>query len=177
MGRIGHAFCLAVVLLVTTAARAVPASSPEYEVKAAFLHKFGNFVDVPVAGRAPFVLTVLGDDPFGDALDDMARGRTVDGRPVQIRRTRNVQEAARSGIVFISASEKGRLQEILAALQNTRTLTVGDVEGFAAAGGMIGFVVEQNRVRFEINPGAAEQAGIHINAKLLNLARIVSTGR
>ena len=177
MERIRHAFCLVALLLLAGAARAVPASSAEYEVKAAFLYKFGNFVDVPVAVGAPFTVTILGDDPFGDAIDEMVRGRTLDGRPVQVRRTRNLAEAARGGIVFISASEKGRLREILAALQDARALTVGDIEGFAAAGGMIGFVVEQNKVRFEINPGAAEQAGIRINAKLLNLARIVSTGR
>jgi hypothetical protein len=170
-------FWLAALLLFPVAARALPASSQEYEVKAAFLYKFGNFVEVPVAVGAPFVVTVLGDDPFGDALDNMVRGKTIEGRPVQVRRTHNVEEAAHSGIVYISASEKGRLPEILNAFRNTRALTVGDVDGFAAAGGMIGFVVEQKRVRFEINPGAAEQAGIRINAKLLNLARIVSTER
>ena len=168
---------LAAPLLLATAVRALPASSQEYEVKAAFLYKFGNFVEVPVAVGAPFVVTVLGDDPFGDALDAMVQGKTIEGRPVEVRRTHNIDEATRSGIVFISASEKARLHEILGAFRNTRALTVGDVDGFAAAGGMIGFVVEQNRVRFEINPGAAEQAGIRINAKLLNLARIVSTER
>jgi hypothetical protein len=96
---------------------------------------------------------------------------------VRIYRTHDIEEAKRSGIVFISSSEKARLAEILAAFRDTKTLTVGDVDGFAAAGGMIGFVFEQNRVRFEINPGAAEQAGIRINAKLLNLARIITTTR
>lgn len=146
-------------------------------MKAAFLYKFGNFVDVPLAVGMPFTVTVLGDDPFGDALDAMVQGKSIEGRPVQVRRTRTIEEAARSSIVFISASEKPRLREILAALRNSKTLTVSDVDGFAAAGGMIGFVFEQSRIRFEINPGAAEQAGIRINAKLLNLARIVSTGR
>jgi hypothetical protein len=168
---------LAALLLSSAAARALPASSQEYEVKAAFLYKFGNFVEVPLASEPRFIVTILGDDPFGDAIDATVLGKTIEGRPVRVHRTHSIEEAASSGIVFISRSETPRLREILGALRNTGALTVGDVDGFAAAGGMIGFVVEQKRIRFEINPGAAEQAGIRINAKLLNLARIVATKR
>ena len=175
--RVRHAFCLAVLTIFPIVMQAVPASSPEYEVKAAFLYKFGNFVDIPKSPGAPFIVTILGDDPFGDAIDETVRGKSIGGRPIQIRRTRKLEDAVRSEIVFVSASEKARMREILDAFRNTQTLTVGDIDGFAAAGGMIGFVLEQSRVRFEINPGAAEQAGIRINAKLLALARIINTER
>ena len=175
MMRAVHAFFLALVAIFPIAMAAVPASSPEYEVKAAFLYKFGNFVDIPASAGEPFVVTILGDDPFGDALDATVRDKSIGERRIQVRRTRNVQEAAASDIVFVSASEKPRMREILDALRHAQTLTVGDIDGFAAAGGMIGFVLDQNRVRFEINPRAAEQAGIRINAKLLALARIINT--
>ena len=172
-----HALCLALLVIAPITARAVPAATPEYEVKAAFLFKFGNFADIPTPVGHPFIVTILGDDPFGDSIDATVMGKTIAGRPVQIRRTRDLSEATGSGIVFVSGSEKARLHEILDALKNTNTLTVSDVDGFAAAGGMIGFVLDQNRIRFEINPGAAEQAGIRINAKLLALARIITTER
>ena len=175
MNRLQHILVLAALMLTSVAASAVPASSPEYEVKAAFLYKFGNFVDVHVPPGFPFVVTILGDDPFGDAIDAMVRGKSIGGRPVEVRRVHNVSEIKQGGIVFISASEKPRMREILEALRNTPALTVGDIDGFAAAGGMIGFVLDQNRVRFEINQGAAEEAGVRINAKLLALARIIST--
>jgi len=171
-----HAVCLALLLIAPIAASADPASSAEYEVKAAFLYKFGNFAEIPSApAGAPFVVTILGDDPFGGSLDATVEGKAIGGRRVRVRRTRDVTEAADSGIVFVSGSEKERVREILDALKTSKTLTVSDVDGFAAAGGMIGFVLDQNRIRFEINPGAAEQAGIRINAKLLALARIINT--
>ena len=172
-----YVLCLALLMIVPITAGAVPASTPEYEVKAAFLFKFGNFADIPTPVGGPFIVTILGDDPFGDSIDATVLGKTIGGRPVQVRRTRDLSAAAGSGIIFVSGSEKSRLREILDALKNTNTLTVSDVDGFAAAGGMIGFVLDQNRIRFEINPRAAEQAGIRINAKLLALARIISTER
>lgn len=172
-----YALSLAFLLIVPIAARAVPAATTEYEVKAAFLYKFGNFAEIPAAIPGPFIVTILGDDPFGGAIDATVQGKTIGGRSVQVRRTRDMNAAAGSGIVFVSASEKDRIHEILAFFKNTATLTVSDVDGFAAAGGMIGFVLDQNRIRFEINQGAAEEAGIRINAKLLALARIINTER
>jgi hypothetical protein len=75
--------------------------------------------------------------------------------------------------VFVSASERGRLPEILSALGSKSVLTVSEVEEFAARGGVINFVLVDNRVRFEINPGAAKRSGLKISSELLRLGRIV----
>jgi uncharacterized protein DUF4154 len=172
-----YGFSLALLLIASIAVQAATAATPEYEVKAAFLYKFANFADIPAATPGPFIVTILGEDPFGEVLDDAVRGKTIAGRPVQVRRTHDIAESAGSGIVFVSASERERMREILDVLRNTKTLTVSDMGGFAAAGGMIEFVIDQNRIGLEINEGAADEAGIHINAKLLALARVISTER
>ncbi len=76
-------------------------------------------------------------------------------------------------ILYISNSERGRLKDIFAALEGQPVLLVADVSGFAIDGGMIGFVLEQQRIIFEINREALEQANLKASAKLLKLARIV----
>jgi len=148
-------------------------------VKAAFLYNFANFVEWPdgVLGPAgaPLRVCVVGADPFGGALDDAFRGQIVHQRRVQISRGPTLAVVGRCHILFLSQSEQARWPDLLAELRGTPTLTVADGAPLVRQGGMVSFVIEAKRVRFEINRGAAEHAGLRISSKLLALARIVES--
>ena len=147
----------------------------EYQLKAAFLYHFAQFTEWPDKAfekpSSPLVIGVLGDNPFGQLLEQTLRGKTLLQRPVVYRTIRSLDEATNNcHILFISSSEKKRLTEICMALQNRTVLTVSEVEGFLEAGGMIDFVRQGNKIRFQINDSAAKAAGLRIRAKLLSLA-------
>ncbi len=172
--------CALGVLLVAGGAVAVAqnggaAKYGEYEVKAAFLLNFMQFVEwpagaLPPAGT-PLVIGVLGEDPFGLMLEQTIEGETIHGRPLTIRRARRLTDLKDCHLVFVCRSEKPNLREIASALRGYPVLTVSDVEQFCRHGGMIGLVTEGGRIRFEISQEAAEQAGLKISSKLLRLAR------
>jgi hypothetical protein len=165
-------------LALGTVRLAAGAAGPgEYEVKAAFLYNFARFVEWPAPdGAGPFVVTVLGRDPFGSVLDDTLRGKTVDARRILVRRVSRSEDVGQSQILFICDSEKDRLPEILKSLESAPVLTVGEMSDFAERGGVIRFKVEQDRVRLEINVAAAERSRLRISSQLLKLARIVEPG-
>jgi hypothetical protein len=173
---------LLAVLLLVTAARAgaqaefSPPPPTEYEVKAAFLYNFARFVEWPPdrLRAEPFVIAVLGHDPFGPVLDETVSGKMVAGRPIQVKRASRVDEVRDAQIVFVSASENKDLPAILKALDKPGVLTVGDVDGFAERGGAINVTVQSRRVRFEINPTQAEQAHLKMSSQLLKLATLVA---
>jgi hypothetical protein len=147
----------------------------EYEVKAAFLYNFTKFVEWPPSafaeGNAPLRLCVLGDDPFGRSLQTVV-GEEIEGHKLIVVRTETLARAAGCQVLFVSRSERDRLPQILAPLKSSPVLTVGDTKGFLDQGGIVNFILEGSRVHFEINPTAAEQAGLKISSKLLRLARI-----
>jgi hypothetical protein len=146
-------------------------SALEYRVKAAFLYNFAKFVEWPAQDTGPIVLGVLGPDPFGAVLGQTVEQKTINGRPVVIRRFVNMPQGKECHIVFLSTSEKARYADILPKMASLGILTVGEHRGFLQAGGMINFVVEDNNVHFEINSEAVRRAGIHISANLLKLSR------
>jgi hypothetical protein len=161
--------------LYVQAGRGTPALS-EYEIKAGYLYNFVKFVDWPGAAftkeESELTLCVLGEDPFGTALDSL-EGKNVKGRTFAIRRLSSRESSERCQVLFVSASEGARLGKILSGLRGSFTLTVGDMENFAEQGGIIHFLTQNNRVRFAINPAAADRAGLSISSKLLKLAIIV----
>lgn len=176
--RLGAALC---ALLVALAALAFPPAtragqeSGEYQVKAAFIYNFMKFVEWPPDGLATpgtICLGILGRDPFGDALEEI-KGKTAKGRRVVVVHFRSVEDVKGCDVLFICASEKGRLSHILKAVHNARLLTVADQDGFCAAGGMINLLFVKNRVAFEVNVAAASRAKLHVSSQLLKLARNV----
>ncbi len=150
----------------------------EYQVKAAFLLHFVKFVEWPTASSpsTPITICVLGKDPFEGELDQIVRRKTVDGRPLEIRKMTGLASLSACAVVFVSPSETRRFDAIRAALASGNTLTVGDSEGFAQRGGMINFVMENHRVRFQVNVAAAEKAHLKISSRLLQLAILVKGG-
>jgi hypothetical protein len=168
---------IAVVLAVVAASLQAGADGTPvdgYQLKAVFLFNFAKFVEWPPQAFAdthdPFTICVLGDNPFGSALDDEVHGKTVAYRPISIRLVSNSQQARTCQILFVSASERKRMHGILEALRNCCVLTVGDTEDFTENGGIVQFRMKDARVRIEINAEAAERVGLRISSKLLSLA-------
>ena len=130
-------------------------SSGEYQIKAAFLYNFAKFVDWPAEAFAgsngKLIIGVIGDDPFGGALNQAINGKTINGRPLLVRRLRWGQDLRSCHILFISSSERQRLPQIIQSLRGASVLTVGDMGQFNQQGGIINFILEANKVRFEIN--------------------------
>lgn len=148
----------------------------EYEVKAAFLYNFAGFIQWPDAGPVtPTCIAIVGRDPFGVTLDDQGRGKTINGRPLEIKRSKGEKNAPACPIVFISGSEKKRLASILESLDGRPVLTVADMPGFCEHGGMVDFVTAEHRVQFRINLHATQKAGLQVSSKLLSLAQTVWT--
>lgn len=160
-----------------TANGAEPPPLTESEVKAGFVYNFAKFVEWPArafsGSNAPVVIGVLGEDAFGSQLAEMLKDKIILGRPCTVKQYSELLGVNQCHLLFIGGLEKKRLPEILAALKDAPVLTVGDMDRFAQAGGMINLYKEQNSFRFEINLAAAERAQLKINPRLLQLARIV----
>lgn len=163
------AFCGLFATLVVNAQAPQPT---EYEVQAAYLSNFGRFIEWPArAGdKDPFYVCVLGQDPFGPALDTALKGESIGGSPMAARRITGVADAANCRIVYVNSAQESQLKAILAALRNSSALTVSDTFDFTRQGGMIQFVLQGNRVRFEINLAAAQRAGLTLSSELLKVA-------
>ena len=150
---------------------------PEYEVKAAFIYKFTKFVDWPAQAfadsREPFSICVLGRDPFGNILDQIFSGKSVNGREPVIKRSDSIEELKGCHILFISSSGKKRVAEIIGVIQFPGILTIGDTDQFAQSGGVIGLHEQDKKIRIEINVEAAKRAGLTISSKLLILGKVV----
>jgi hypothetical protein len=163
--------------------RSVGASqaSLEYEVKAAFLYNFAKFVGWPDtafdAADAPIVFCVMGMDPFDGRLERVVTDRTANGRRIEVRNMTAGARAEGCHLAFFDESQKvdvARIVQISAgAGPGAPVLTVGESEGFAEAGGMVRLLVEEGRVRFDINAVIAERAGLKLSSQLLKLARRV----
>lgn len=174
--------CLLVLILCLAVTGDMRADSraEEYAVKAAFLFHFAQFVDWPEGtfreANNPLVYCTLGEDPFQGTLDASLNGKTAAGHPFQVRHVKRVQETHGCNVVFIGQDEKKQLSTTLTALKESPILTVGDSERFAQEGGMIGFCMEENKIRFDINLQSAERAKLKISARLLALAKTVIGG-
>jgi hypothetical protein len=166
-----------VLCFVVVAAAAESAS--EYQVKAAFLFNFAKFVEWPsdafLNTDAPLEICVLGQDPFGRDFEQVIIEKTVNGHRLEIAHPEGVPQARACQILFIVASEKQKVRDILQGLAGASVLTVGDAPGFAKMGGVINFVLDENRVRFEINVKAAERAHLKLSARLLTVAKLIVT--
>jgi hypothetical protein len=163
-----------VVALLRSAAQETAPS--EYQVKAACIYNFTKFIGWPPEAfpperSSPFVIGVIGDDPFNGELQRAVQNKDVGGRGFVVRHLRNAGEAKACHILFVCRSERKSMADILAAVATLPVLTVSESDRFVQLGGIINFLVEQNKVRFEINAEAAKKAGLKISSNLLNLGR------
>jgi hypothetical protein len=158
--------------------------SSEYLVKAGFIYNFAKFVEWPSTAFAepdsPIVIGVLGTDPFGDIINRVVEGKKIGTRGFIVRRFKWSKELKDSKdfkdcrILFVSSSEKMHFEEVVDAVKGLPILTVGEAPGFAERGGMIRLMLEDNRVRFEVNVDAAQHGNLNISSRLLTLARIIA---
>ncbi len=148
---------------------------PEYHVKAAFLLNFTKFTEWSATAfdgpDKPIAICILGDDPFGAILDRIVTGETVNGRKVVARRVRQLPAPKSCQLLFLDKVSRQALATL--AEVGPGVLTVGEGDGFLKDGGMIAFVVENRRVRFDINQKAAAAAGVKLSSRLLSVARSV----
>jgi hypothetical protein len=164
----------------TADAQAGDADSSEYLIKAGFIYNFAKFVEWPAATfsqpDSPIVIGVLGTDPFGSVLDRIVEDKKIGPRGFVVKRYKwgkDLKDLKDCKILFVSASEKVHIDEILQSVKGQPILTVGETPGFAERGGVIRFTLEDNRVRFEVNVDAARQAELNISSRLLTLAKII----
>jgi hypothetical protein len=163
------------------AASAQTEPSAEYKLKAVFLFNFAQFVEWPAwvfhGNDAPLVIGILGDDPFGAYLDDLVKGEKIGERHLVVQRYKRAEDIKDCHILFISNSESGDLEDILAHLQKRNILTVGDTDSFTRRGGMVRFVTEGGKIRLRINLEVATDSGLTISSKLLRAATVVKMGK
>lgn len=154
--------------LLLTAPIAAPAAEPvEYAVKAAYLTKFGIYVEWPDATPgSPLNLCVVGEDPFGKALDSAAASQKPGNRQIIVRRLKEITPESGCHIAFFGNADP-TVPQIIDSLRGSSVLTVTDSGG---KGAIINFMVKANRVRFEIDEPAAAQNNLVVSAKLLGLA-------
>jgi hypothetical protein len=147
----------------------------EATIKAVFLFNFTQFVEWPATAHSsptsPFVIGILGDDPFGTYLDETIAGEKVDGHPLMIKRYRDAKEVRGCHILFINAKEMEQ-KDLFSLLAGKNILTVGDAKNFAKQGGMIRLATENNKIKLEINAETAKEEKLVISSKLLRIATI-----
>jgi YfiR/HmsC-like len=173
---------LALMACIFTPSTLAQNSPPtQFDVEAAYLYRFGNFVQWPpdahAGGSKQFPICVLGRDPFGSTLDAMLKGSEINGIPIIAKRVTSAKDTAGCRILYLSSSETRRLDTDLAGLGDNPVLTVSDIPDFAVHGGMIQFVLIDQRVRFEINLSNAERTGLKVSSQLLKVAVAVRGSR
>ncbi|MCK5509646.1 MAG: YfiR family protein [Desulfobacterales bacterium] len=150
----------------------------EYTVKAVFLERVTRFIEWPPDKKVddiskPFVIAVIGKNPFGSKLDNIYSKRKIRDKKVKVIYISKINQIADSHILFIPVSEKKRLQSIISYSKEKHVLTIGDSNGFAEKGVLFNFYTASNQIKFEINEKAVRGSGLSINYLLLNVARIV----
>lgn len=169
---------LALLAAAPFSLRSQPLAAPEYQLKAAFLFNFMQFVQWPTAafagGASPMVIAVLGEDPFGEQLDRLVRGEKIRGRPIVVQRHARIEDVGPCQLLYITERDQLKLKAILAKLVRQPVLTVSDAADFTRHGGMINLVTQDNRVRLLINVEAATAAQLTLSSKLLRPAQIVT---
>ena len=166
---------VALLLLALGIAPARAETFGEYEVKAAFLYQFTLFVGWPGEedAQGTFGIGIVGNDPFGSLLERAVAGKAVRGRPVVVRRFKRAADVDSCQVVFLGQADEGQAAELLERVRRRPVLTVGETRAFLDRGGIIRFRLDDNRVRFEIAPRAAERARLRISSRLFGVAEIV----
>jgi hypothetical protein len=156
----------------STQAAAQVADEPS--LKAAFIYHFAKFTTWPADAFASSPQTisfcVVGKHELGTAFDQILHGKTVAGRPVELKYLERLKKDDVCNVVYVAPSEKSRVKKIVEASALGHALTISDLDGFADAGGMIRLVKVNDTIKFEINPRAAQDAGLKLSSALLDLA-------
>ena len=149
----------------------------EYDLKANWVFQFTKYVEWPAQAwgeaKAPFVIGIVGNDPFGSSLAELVKGETAKGHPIQIRHFRAEEDVSGCHLLFISRAESSRLKDILRSARGHSILTVGETEDFIKEGGMINLELADRKIRCDLNKLAANEAGLRPKPKLRPVLRSV----
>jgi hypothetical protein len=170
-----RSLCLAGLVGLAAATPSLARDLPlDYEVKAAYLYKLSLFVRWPETAfsdsKAPLIVGVVGQDPFGAALDGVLAGKKVRGRPLVVKRFAGTRDLGFSHVLFIAENDRAAARQVIRQLKDSATLTVGETGDFISDGGVIQFVMRKGMVRFRVNNEHARLAGLKVSAKLLQLS-------
>lgn len=151
--------------------------APEAEIKAAVVANLPKFVEWPATAfespSAAFQVGVLGDDSVAGAIVLALNGKRIGDRAVSVSRVSRIEDVANYHLLYVSAGEERRLDAIIRLIEGRPVLTVADFDRFAQRGGMVGLIVQDGKVRFQINERAARANGLRLSANLLRLAAAV----
>jgi len=179
MKKAGRKLLIVFTLFISSYMLNAQATAPQYQVKAVFLYNFTQFVEWPPSAfadaNAPFVIGILGENVFGVYLDEVVRDEKVNGHPIVVKLFTNAEEIKGCHMLFISSKQATKAGLSLTGLGVHNILTVSDADYFARRGGMIGFVNENNKIRFMINLGVAKEANLKFSSKLLRLAQLTES--
>jgi len=170
-----------IALFATLSLSAGDVQLSEYAAKAAFISKFLGYVKWPESAFAeptsPLRIAVLGDDPFGKPLDDLFADKRYGAHPIEIVRFERIVDIETCHVLFVPVDESDGLEKVLERIQRKPVLLIGEHKGFAASGGCINFVLEDKKIRFEINTDATRRASLEISSQLLKLAKVVKDAK
>jgi len=163
---------LACTLLLVSA----QAPTREYQVKAAFLFNFTQFIEWPSASfsssSSPLVIGVLGKNPFGNYLEETVSGETVHGHPLLVQHYKTVEEIKNCHILFLNITDATKIDQVIESAKSKSVLTVSDGVNFMKQGGMIRFFTRKNKIQFQVNTELTKSANLTVSSKLLRLAEI-----
>lgn len=167
---------VAAALVLPLRAAVSQPSLQEYALKSVFLFNFCRFIEWPdrafSSRNEPFIIGVIGDDPFGSMLEETVKGETLRGRSIRIEHYRRPSEIGRCHVLFVTGSDTARFDDVLGAVAGQSVVTVGETESFLDHGGMIALTAERNRVRLSINPSRLRSENLVASSKLLQIAEI-----
>jgi uncharacterized protein DUF4154 len=153
----------------------------EYQVKAAFVFNFTQFVEWPSQSfstpQSPAVIGILGNDPFGTYLEETITGETLNKHPLSIKHFTDVDDVTNCEVLFINISDKNKLQVIIEKLKGKNILTISDVNAFTKLGGMVRLYTKDDKINIQINLEAVKEENLIISSKLLKLAEIIKTDK
>jgi hypothetical protein len=168
-------FIILFLLLIFPSLAQNPTNS-EAKIKAVFLYNFTRFVGWPAGSfqheTSPFVIGIIGGDPFGAYIEQAIRGEKVNSHPMELRRYNSIDEIANCHILFINLQDGGMIKDVIAHVSGKSILTVSDANNFAGWGGIIRFYSEESKVKIEINTTSAKAAQLSISSKLLSVSQI-----
>lgn len=171
---------MALLIALVQAAAVASDDLPEYVLKAGFLFNFAKYVEWPADAfdgpEAPLRVGVVGKDPFGGKLEKALKGRSVRNRPFVVERFAGPDELRFCHLLFVPRTETPRREKILEKTRAWPTISVGEEEGFARAGGVVGILIVDQKPRLELNTDAAARARLTVDARLIKLADVVKEG-
>ena len=167
--KIASLVLLAAQLLVAPAF----AGEDEYKLLAVFFGRFSSYIELPDRSARQFVITIIDENPFGNLLDELYKGKLINGKPVEIRYVTRVDDIGQSDILFVSLVNPRTRQEAIDYAGKKSILTISTAMGFAERGGIIQLDFLQQHTRIKINHAAAVKSNIRIGAPLLSLATVI----